>query len=302
MLKAPQGLIDAHHHLWDLDQLYYPWLSDQFTDQTFMGDYQDLCQNYSVNDFKNDALPYQLLGSVHIEAEHDRSNIFAELNWLVEQHSIFKLPTAIVAYAPLLDANIIKILNKMNEYALFRGIRFKPQTSPSPKLKVSEVKGSLFDPNLVQSLEHLANNNLVWDARVPYWHLEDLYHLAKKVPHLSIILEHSGLPWDRTPHGLNIWSHGMQQLAQLHNVSVKLSELSTENQNWPYVENIGLMKNILTWFGIDRCLFASNYPVAKRSVPYSVLVHAAMDALAGYSQYEKDLFFIQNATRIYQIE
>ena len=35
-------IIDAHHHLWDLDQGHYPFLADQPEPDFFLGDYSAL--------------------------------------------------------------------------------------------------------------------------------------------------------------------------------------------------------------------------------------------------------------------
>ena len=35
-------IIDAHHHFWDLDKNYYPFLSDHYEENFFLGDYNNL--------------------------------------------------------------------------------------------------------------------------------------------------------------------------------------------------------------------------------------------------------------------
>ena len=35
-------IIDAHHHLWNLDCNYYPWLVDKKEKDFFLGDYSGL--------------------------------------------------------------------------------------------------------------------------------------------------------------------------------------------------------------------------------------------------------------------
>lgn len=302
MSTPSQGLIDAHHHLWNSEQLYYPWLSDHYNPNTFMGDYQSICRPYSSLDFLNDAQPYDILASVHIEAEHDRTNIWAENDWLVQQQQQQQLPTVFVAYAPLLDPNINHIVQGLSQYESMRGIRFKPITTNSACSPNYTGAGSLYDAKLERQLAQLATYNWVWDARVPYWHLYDLSLLAQKLPQLSIVLEHTGLPWNRSSEGLKIWADGMQQLALQPNVSVKFSELCTDQQQWPRQQNIQLMQQVLAWFGIQRCMFASNFPVAKRLISFPDLVEDAQKALINYAQTDHDQFFRDNAARIYRIQ
>ncbi len=42
-------VIDAHHHLWDLDRLSYPWLTDPV--EHVAGDYSSIRQSYLIDDF-----------------------------------------------------------------------------------------------------------------------------------------------------------------------------------------------------------------------------------------------------------
>ena len=40
-------IIDAHHHLFDLDEVYYPWLTDEPEKHFLLGNYDALKRNYS---------------------------------------------------------------------------------------------------------------------------------------------------------------------------------------------------------------------------------------------------------------
>ena len=47
-------IIDAHHHFWDLNQNYYPFLSDKIDENFFLGNYEFIRKNYLPNDYLND--------------------------------------------------------------------------------------------------------------------------------------------------------------------------------------------------------------------------------------------------------
>ena len=53
-------LVDAHHHLWDLSQNYYPWLADH-PEPFFLGDYEALKRNYLPDDYRRDASAHNVL-------------------------------------------------------------------------------------------------------------------------------------------------------------------------------------------------------------------------------------------------
>ena len=42
-------IIDAHHHFWDLDKNYYPFLADHYEENFFLGDYSNLKKIISQN-------------------------------------------------------------------------------------------------------------------------------------------------------------------------------------------------------------------------------------------------------------
>src|SRR5689334_11808706 len=77
-------LVDAHHHLWDLDRNYYPWLSDQPEEHFFLGPYGALKRNYLPDDYRRDAAEHNVITTVLCEAEWDRSNQVGETAWLTE--------------------------------------------------------------------------------------------------------------------------------------------------------------------------------------------------------------------------
>ncbi|MGD9507902.1 MAG: amidohydrolase, partial [Geminicoccaceae bacterium] len=61
-------IVDPHHHLWDRDLHLYPWLAAP-TVSGLVGDTTPLCRNYLLPDLEADAAPFELVKSVHLQAE-----------------------------------------------------------------------------------------------------------------------------------------------------------------------------------------------------------------------------------------
>ena len=61
------------------------------------------------------------------------------------------------------------------------------------------------------------------------------------------------------------------------------------------------MRHCVASFGVDRCFFASNFPVDKVSCSYTALWNAfkRIAADAGWSAAEKRKLFHDNAARVY---
>ena len=74
-------IIDAHHHLWDLEENHYPWLTPNPETDPFPN-FADLCQNYLLEDFRADCANQNIVKSVHVQAEHDEDDPVRETAWL----------------------------------------------------------------------------------------------------------------------------------------------------------------------------------------------------------------------------
>jgi predicted TIM-barrel fold metal-dependent hydrolase len=64
----------------------------------------------------------------------------------------------------------------------------------------------------------------------------------------------------------------------------------------PYVEKM------LGVFGVERCLFGSNFPVDRLYSSYPALVEAYRVLVDGLSAGEQRAFFYENAVRVYRLD
>ena len=61
MNKQDIPIIDAHHHFWDLDKNYHPFLSDNYEENFFLGDYSDLKKNYLPENYEKDTINHNIV-------------------------------------------------------------------------------------------------------------------------------------------------------------------------------------------------------------------------------------------------
>lgn len=302
----PEAVVDAHHHLWQLDNtdICYPWLGEAYDPEHFiLGDYKAICKDFGVHEFQHAAGDISIIASVHVEAECKRSDALAETRWIHQVAQKGNIPAAVVAWVDLLAGDADERLAEQAAYPLVRGIRFKPRTSGSAHSTVGGP-GSLSDPGWQRALERLAAHNLCWDLRVPFWHLEEVADKLDDIPCLQVVLEHAGLPWDRTEEGLAHWRRGMEKLARNGNISVKLSEFGLPGRGWTELENRSIIRDTISIFSADRCMFASNFPVASLRISYSDLVKTVEVTLteSGLTPQAQRAIWHDNAIRIYRIK
>ena len=122
------------------------------------------------------------------------------------------------------------------------------------------------------------------------------------VPRIPVILNHLGTPKkEDLLEGQKYWE-GMQALANLEQVSIKLSMLTYPNKNWhqdPLIKET--VNKVIDLFGIKRCIFASNYPVEKLEGWNAQSMYQEFQKLVDHrSQEEQDALFGLNAMRIYR--
>ena len=147
----------------------------------------------------------------------------------------------------------------------------------------------------------LEKYGLSWDLRVPSWHLAEAAEVARQFPRTPIVLNHTGFPWDRSEAGLAAWRRGMEVLAREPNVCVKVSEFGLKDRAWDYDENRRVVLEAIAIFGIERSVFATNFPVAGLRIGYDELVRAMSRMLVDRSPEDRDRFFWKNAAAFYRL-
>lgn len=302
-INNPQPVVDAHHHLWDLTSGHYPWLQGDYNPQTFfLGDYQPLCSNFLPPNYRQASHNCNVVATVHVEAERDRNQQVDETRWLHQMHEQHGMPNAVVAHAWLDRPETQERLQQQAGFPLVRGIRSKPVTSASPDVSVRGQRGTLQCETWLRGLSLLPALGLSWDLRVPSWHLAEAAEVAALFPDLQIVLNHHGFAWDRSEDGLKRWRDAMAVLARQPNVFVKLSEFGLRDQPWDWLANARIVRETLAIFGWQRCMFASNFPVAGLRIDYPQLVGSMWQMLSHLGEQQQHAVMCGNALQFYRME
>ena len=297
----PTEVFDAHHHFWDLGGAgHYPWLQDAYDPNFFLGDYHSLRHSFLPDHLRAAYRNWNLTGSVHVEAERSRREQVAETRWLAELHPTTGLPTLIVGHVHLTQPDRDEVLAGHAACPLVRGIRSKPVIAPGPGQSVRGQPGTLQDPAFAEGLAALQRYAFSWDLRVPFWHLQEAADLLADFPGLPVVVNHLGLPLDRSPEALAVWRRGLAALAALPGTTLKMSELGLHGGRWEEGSNRQVIAEAVAVFGYDRCMFASNLPVSGLSVRLDTLIQTVLIALPNAFQSEVDALFGMTARRFYR--
>ena len=226
-------IIDAHHHFWDLGRNPHPWLRDLPMIPFRYGDYSALRgRDFLPAEYDAAAAGLPIVASVTMEGEWDPADPLGEARWITELAARTGRPAAHVAQAWLDRADLGPVLEGLARLPLVKGVRHKPRAAASPTKVVRGAPGSMGDPRWRAGYAQLAAHGLHFELQTPWWHLDEALDLVAAYPDTPLVLNHTGLPADRSPAGLAGWRAAMQRLATATQVSVKISGLGLCGQPW----------------------------------------------------------------------
>ena len=297
-------IVDAHHHLWDLNNTdtKYSWL--MVTEgEAFFGDYAAIRKSYLLEDYIEDAKNQNIIKSVHVQAEHDDDRPVNETAWLqnlADTHSS-KLPSAIVAFADFSKNNVSEILDAHQEYKNTRGIRqILSYNEDEPKYSHA-TEDFMKNSTWVENFKYIRNRNLSFDIQIYKHQMEDAVNLANKYNDVLFILNHTGEPCYQSKEYIESGEQNMTKLAKCKNVVAKISGLGMFDPNWTIDSTRIFVEKTIEIFGIERCMFASNFPVDKIFNSFDTYWNSFKEITKNYSENDKQLLFSSNAEKYYRI-
>jgi L-fuconolactonase len=119
-------------------------------------------------------------------------------------------------------------------------------------------------------------------------------------PDLPFVLDHIAKP--RIAEGEDAeWRDRMAPLAALPNVVVKLSGMVTEADwaSWTPADLRPFVAAVVDWFGVERLMFGSDWPVCLLAASYGGVVTGLEEALGALSADDEAAIFGRNAVRLY---
>ena len=219
--------------------------------------------------------------------------------------------------AAVLDAQIVAGGGR------FRGIRLGAAWDPHdsvPSHRTKPGQGLLLRDDFRKGFAQLAPRKLTFEAWLYHHQIPDVTSLARAFPGTTIILNHFGGPLGIGPyagHAKDIyaeWRKAISELATCPNVVAKLGGINMEINGFGWHERSRppgsqelcdatrhYYEFTIEKFGVDRCMFESNFPVDKASCSYTVLWNSFKRLTSGYSAADKAQLFHGTATGVYRL-
>ncbi len=300
---ADLRVVDAHLHIWDLRANHHPWLSDEPPPPFRYGDSRPLRRNYMPADYRRDAASQNVVATVYMEAEHDPADPIRETRWVHEVAAREGLPQAMAGAVFLDREDAGAIIRAQEAFPMVRSLRHKPKGAARPEDYQAghRIPGSMRCPRWRAGYRLLADSRLFFELQTPWWHLGDALELARDVPGTLIVLNHLGLPADRTEAGLAGWREAMARLSEAPNVRVKLSGICVPGQRWTADLNGWIVQEAVRLFGAERCMWASNFPVDGLVSGFEEILSAMRAIAAGLRRAERLAIFHGTAVATYRL-
>ena len=279
-----QKIIDTHHHLWDTDQLPYPWLDG----------FELLQQKYTLQDYRDAIGELNVVKSVHVEGDPAETHAVQEAEWLTDIAETDGMIGAIVAAAPLEKQDVESILEQLVEFDLVVGIRRMAWHNPDNQFYAS--------PELIAGVRSLAKYDLSFDLCAKHDQLHAAIELVKSTPNVRHAVNHCGGPNIKDGE-FEPWATHMSELAAFENVYCKVSGIvTTASENWTTEELKPYIRHLVDVYGFDRLMFGSDWPVCTLAAEYHAWFEALMACIGDASDSENNRFFYENALAFYRLK
>lgn len=311
-------IIDPHHHLWE--EGGHAYLIDELLDDMTSG------HNVVATVMVQAGYGYRENGPEEFRSVGETEKV-AALAEEAESRGIGIRPCAgLVPYADLtLGDRLAGVIEEHERHARgrLRGIRHSVgyDTNFAEGIVLRPARQHLLaEPAYRDGLRRLAAQGLSYDAMLYHQQIPELTDMAKAVPALSIVLDHYGTPIGVGPYEgrederFRQWRSDISELAKCPNVSVKLGGLGLiitgakwhEQPQPPSSQDLAAawrpwVETTIELFGVERCMFESNFPVDKAMYSYVTLWNAFKRLTEGASGSERAALFHDTAARFYRI-
>lgn len=284
--------VDSHIHLYDMShtELFYAHWQPGVPHPTLGNQIQKLSErSYFAEDYILETRKSNVTKAVHVQAAIGSKDPVQETEWLQEAANRTGFPHGIIAYANLADSDVEKILERHCEFPNMRGIRDFGEGD--------YLVSSAFH----QGFALLDKYDLRVSIGAEWQDMGKLRNLAEKFPNTLIVVDHAGLPQERSSEYFDQWKKGMATVAQADNVKCKISGLGMGDQNWTVNSIRPYVLYCIEIFGVNRCFFGSNWPIDWLWSSYEDLINAYTEITKDFTQRENICLFSQNAEGIYDI-
>ena len=272
--------IDAHQHFWHFDADRDTWITDEMA---------ALRRDFLPADLEPVLAQNGIDGCVAVQAAQSE----AETLFLVSMAQTYDIVRGVVGWVDLQAHTLHDRLTALAEYPQIKGYRHVAQGEPAD---------FLVRPAVVEGIRRLAEFGLTYDVLIYPTQLKAALHLVRAVPEVNFVVDHLAKPYIKKQDIIR-WSNYMAEVAKCPNVTCKLSGLVTEAdwQNWRKKDFFPYLDVVFDYFGPDRLLFGSDWPVCLVAANYTQVKTLIEEYVHPWGDEVRAKVFGGNAVKFYKL-
>ncbi|HEV8469913.1 MAG TPA: amidohydrolase family protein [Candidatus Limnocylindria bacterium] len=276
-------VVDAHHHFWDPSRAAYPWMTDELAPIRRRFSPEDLQPLLAANGVERTVLVQT------ISSEEETREFLAT----AARHEFI---AGVVGWVDLTAPDVperIAALRAASGGVKLVGIRHQVHDEPDAEW--------LNRPDVRRGIAAVGHAGLAYDLLVRTRELPATHSLVRAMPDMRFVVDHIAKPAIATG-GIDEWSEHMAPLDALPHVFCKLSGMVTEaGKGWRVAALVPYVRHALEWFGPERCMFGSDWPVSLLVASYAQVLSACREAVGDVSAAERERIFGGTASDFYRL-
>lgn len=274
-------IVDSHHNFWDPTRRTYPWMGR------------------ALDPVRRPFGPVDLAASAE-KAGVERTVLVQTLGSSGETREFLAMAAAhdliggVVGWIDLMHDNVagtIADLRAGEGGGKLVGVRHQVQEEADPEWLLRE--------DVQRGLDAVEEAGLAYDLLVRTRELPAALEAARRHPLLRFVIDHAAKPRIASGPADHEWEEAMEPMAALSNVTCKISGLVTEADwaRWKPADLEPYVKQVLEWFGPERSMFGSDWPLCLLAAPYG----RVLETIRGIVGDSEDVF-ARTAMRVYRLE
>jgi L-fuconolactonase len=284
-------IVDSHVHWWDRSNPGFVMATQEQADEFGMGDISGMNRDYFRADYLDDSADFEVEKIVWVTATLNPEGQVAEVEWIDRISAGDELLAAIVGSVdPSLSAGE-------------RVARFEAQARADRFRGIRILAGLDYGSRTADELMRMvADAGCVYDLVAHHATMAAAAGLAERHPDVPFVLEHAGWPQHPSdPADVAAWRQGISALAGVETIACKISGLAMSLHSFSIERQRPFIEHCLESFGVERCMFASNFPVDALYGDFDEVMELYLALTENLGDEAREQLFASNAERIYRI-
>lgn len=274
-------VIDTHQHFWVYDQKRHGWIDDNM---------KRIRRDFFPEDLDPVLKQNNVDGCIAVQADQtEEENKF--LLGLAEKNDFIK---GIIGWVDFRSEDIEQKLGYYSELEIMKGFRHIVQGEADHNF--------LLRPDFLNGISKLEKYGFVYEILVFPHQLGAVLEFVKRFPNQKFVIDHLAKPYIKDGFSAG-WKVMMKEIAKCENVYCKISGMITEAdyRTWNYEQLKPYIEVVLEYFGPERLMFGSDWPVCLVAGKYNEVREIAEKAVSGLSSSEQKAFWGENAVQFYNL-